>query len=51
MDAICAVNVFGNSLIDHSNFETDFEAFLIGHYTMFAKQHDTVGSDFIFNKL
>jgi len=25
-DAICAVNVFGNSLIDHSNIETDFEA-------------------------
>jgi len=42
--------VFGNSLIDHSTFETDFETFLIEHginYTMFAKQHDTVGSNFI----
>ena len=49
-DAICAVNVFGNSLIYHSTFETDFEAFLIGHginYTMFAKQYDTVWSNFI----
>jgi len=30
-EAICAVNVFGNSLIDHSSFVTDFETFLIGH--------------------
>jgi len=50
-DAVCTVNVFGNLLIacDHSTFETDFEAFLIGHginYTMFAKQYDTVGSNF-----
>jgi len=49
-DAVCAVNVFGNSLIYHSTFETDFESFLIGHginYTMFATQYDTVWSNFI----
>ena len=30
-EAMYAVNVLGNSLIDHLTFETDFEAFLIGH--------------------
>ena len=44
MEAIRAVNVFGNSLINHSKFETDFEAFLIGHSikdTKFAQAFDT----------
>jgi len=42
--------VFGNSLIDHSNFETDLEAFLIGHGikdTIFAQAFDTHWSNCI----
>jgi len=50
-DALFAVNVFGNSLIDHSSFETDFEGFLIGHGikdTKFAQVFDTLWSTCIY---